>query len=66
MTKWQPIETAPNDGRPIKCMNQTGMEFDAQWRDHDKMTSGPGWIDNFGNYRDPVKWTPEKGIDDVG
>ena len=56
-SEFKPISTAPKDGRPINCMNQVGMEFEAQWRDHDKTHCGPGWIDNLGKYRDPIKWS---------
>jgi len=59
MTNWQPIKTAPKDGLPISVKEGDGIETVVQWRDHDKMPSGPGWIDNYGRYRNPIKWNQD-------
>ena len=63
MTKWQPIETAPKDGSPISAKMDDNTEMFVQWRDHDLMPNGPGWIDNHGRYRKPIKWNQNYGQD---
>lgn len=51
MSEWQPIETAPKDGRKILlwCPTLNNM-IQAQWRVHDM---GGEWVDIWNN--DPIE-----------
>ena len=53
MTDWQPIETAPRNGREVVCKNARGGEFYAHYNEDDG-----AWYDRTLAERDPVRWKP--------
>lgn len=49
LREWQPIETAPKDGRRILAGRTT--VFIALWNSRAK-----SWLDDAGYFRDPTHW----------
>lgn len=48
--EWQPIETAPRDGRRLLLVHRHGRPFVGYYQD------GEGWLDAEEQYRDPTIW----------
>lgn len=48
---WQPIETAPRDGREVILARN--KPYTGRWDERDY-----GWKDSRSHYRDPTHWMP--------
>jgi hypothetical protein len=64
MTEWQPIETAPKDGRILVCTGE--REYVAEWQDfkNSKTSIWNGWFvatndtGGCGSFVAPTHWMP--------
>ncbi len=66
---WQPIETAPKDGTPLRTLSADGLQEDGvYWSDErycilgaPQGSRGPGWVSaELGNLpiNTPIGWMP--------
>ncbi len=69
MSEWQPIETAPKDGREVLLYNGSGIAI-GRWEDReddypDQPGHNPGWYGQ-GLSCDPIMWGRTEAFGFVG
>jgi len=57
MATWQPIETAPKDGRHIFCFLHDGLISEVWWQ-RDSLDGTEYWQDYWDSEPKPTHWMP--------
>lgn len=58
MSEWQPIETAPKNGKRILLASGSSHVFTGFWDADADAPETDGWSDDGGGWWEPHHWTP--------